>query len=49
MTPTIEVSEQTMDELQSHREGEETYDELVQELLHVYEQQGAFVREGYSE
>jgi len=49
MSPTIEVSEETMRELQSHREAEESYDELVRELIHIYEQQGAFNREGYSE
>lgn len=49
MSPTIEVSEETMRELDSHQEGDESYDELVQELVNIYEQQGAFTREGYSE
>jgi hypothetical protein len=38
-----------MRDLQSHRREDESYDDLVQELLSVYEQEGTFVREGYSE
>jgi hypothetical protein len=49
MSPTIEVSEQTLRELHSHQEDGESYDDLVRELIHIYEQQGAFNREGYSE
>lgn len=49
MCPTIEVSEETIIELDNHREEDESYDDLLQELIGVYEQNGAFVREGYSE
>lgn len=49
MSPTIQVSQTTLERLDSHREGEESYDELVQELINIYEQTGAFTREGYSE
>lgn len=49
MSPTISVSEETMDMLDSHRQRDESYDELVQELVTIYEQEGAFTREGYSE
>jgi predicted CopG family antitoxin len=49
MSPTIEVSDETVQELESHCEPEESYDDLIQELLHLYEQQGTFLREGYSE
>lgn len=49
MSPTISVSEETMDKLDSHVERDETYDELIEELVRVYEQVGAFTREGYSE
>jgi len=49
MSPTIEVSEETVRELDSHREDGESYDELIQELVNIYEQQGAFTQEGYSE
>lgn len=49
MSPNIQVREETLRELDSHREGDESYDELIQELIRIYEQQGAFTREGYSE
>ena len=49
MTPTIEVSQETLEQLDSHRENEESYDDLVHELVTIYEQQGAFTREGYTE
>lgn len=49
MAPTLSVSEETLEELDSHREQDESYDELLQELVRMYEQQAAFTREGYSE
>lgn len=49
MSPTIPVSERTLQKLDSHREDEESYDELLEELIHIYEQEGAFTREGYAE
>lgn len=49
MTPTIKVSETTLEKLDSHREQDESYDELVQELINIYEQSAAFTREGYAE
>lgn len=49
MCPTIEVSAETLSELNSHREDGESYDELLQELVNIYEQNGAFIREGYTE
>lgn len=49
MSPTIEVSEETLETLDSHREDGESYEELIMELVHIYEQEGAFTREGYSE
>lgn len=49
MSPTIELSEETIKQLDSHREDGESYDELVQELVSIYEEQGAFTREGYAE
>lgn len=49
MSPSIQVSEETLRKLDSHREDDESYDELVQELVRIYEQQGAFTREGYTE
>jgi hypothetical protein len=49
MSPTILVSEETVDDLDSHRKDGESYDELLGELVRIYEQQEAFTREGYSE
>ncbi|MFB6137123.1 MAG: hypothetical protein ABEJ42_02115 [Halobacteriaceae archaeon] len=49
MAPTIEVSEETLRELDDHRQRFEDYDELLQELLNIYEDDARFVREGYSE
>ncbi|SDY52901.1 DUF7557 family protein [Halopenitus persicus] len=49
MCPTIKVSEETLNELDSHRENGETHNEVIRELVRIYEQQGAFTREGYSE
>jgi len=46
MSPTTEVSEETLEALDSYREGGETYEELIVELVHIYEQEGAFTREG---
>lgn len=43
MAPTIEVSEETLRALDSHLE-EESYDELIQELIEIYEQEGAFTQ-----
>jgi len=49
MSPTISVSEATLRKLDSHREDEESYEELIVELINIYEQEGAFTREGYAE
>jgi hypothetical protein len=44
--PEIDVSEDTLERLDAHREAGESYEELVQDLLSVYEQTGAFTDEG---
>lgn len=49
MCPTIEISEETRSALDSHRENDESYDEVIRELVNIYEQQGAFTQAGYSE
>lgn len=49
MRPVIPVSRETLEEIDNHREQEESYDEFLRELLNIYEQQGTFTREGYSE
>lgn len=47
--PTLEVSDELLDRLDNHREEGESYEELISELLSMYETDGTFLREGYSE
>jgi len=49
MTHTIELDDDLMQRLQSHLEDDETVTEFIEELLNVYETEGAFLQEGYSE
>lgn len=48
MAYTIEVPEELRARLDDHREDDETYAELIEELLNIYEST-RFVQEGYSE
>lgn len=49
MTPSIEISETQKRRLDDLLEEDETYDELIEELLNIYETEGTFLQEGYSE
>lgn len=49
MAPTLEVSEELADRLESHCEEGETVEELIEELVSMYEAEGAFLQEGYTE
>lgn len=49
MTPSIEISPELADRLDAHLEDDQTYEELIAELLSMYETEGAFLQEGYSE
>ncbi|MFB6091705.1 MAG: hypothetical protein ABEK02_01700 [Haloquadratum sp.] len=49
MTHTIEISDELRDRLETHLEEGETYEELIEELLTLYETEGTFLQEGYSE
>ena len=49
MTYTLEISDELRDRLDGHLEEDETYEELITELVSMYETEGAFLREGYSE
>lgn len=49
MTQTIEIDDDLMGRLESLAEEEETVEELIEELVNMYETEGAFLREGYSE
>ncbi|ADB61949.1 hypothetical protein HTZ84_00190 [Haloterrigena sp. SYSU A558-1] len=49
MTHTIELSDDMKERLDSHCEEGESYEEFLEELLSIYETEGAFLQEGYSE
>ncbi len=49
MTHTIEISDDLRARLESHLDEGETIEGLIEELLNVYETEGAFLQEGYSE
>lgn len=49
MTHTLEISDDLKERLDRHREEGESYEELIAELVSVYETEGAFLQEGYSE
>jgi hypothetical protein len=49
MTHTLEISDELRDRLESHLEEDETYEEFIEELVSLYETDGAFLQEGYSE
>lgn len=49
MTHTIEISDELKERMDTHIEEEESYDEFLAELLSIYETDGAFLQEGYSE
>ena len=49
MTQTIEIDDDLMGRLESLAEDDETVPELIEELVNVYETEGSFLREGYSE
>jgi hypothetical protein len=46
---TIDISDDLKNRLDDHLEDDETYDEFLTELLNIYESEGSFLREGYSE
>jgi hypothetical protein len=45
----IQISDDLRDRLEGHAEEDETIEEFVEELLNIYETEGAFMQEGYSE
>ncbi|QRV13865.1 DUF7557 family protein [Haloterrigena salifodinae] len=49
MTHTIELSDDMKERIDSHCEEGESYEEFLEELLSIYETEGAFLQEGYSE
>ena len=49
MTYTLEISDELRERLERHCEEGESYEEFIEELVSVYETDGAFLQEGYSE
>ncbi|MFC4439293.1 MULTISPECIES: DUF7557 family protein [Natrialbaceae] len=49
MTSTLEISDHLMERLDSHREEGQSREEFVEELVSIYETEGTFMQEGYSE
>jgi len=49
MPHTLEISDELKERLDRHVEEDQTYEEFIEELVSVYETEGAFLQEGYSE
>lgn len=49
MGTTIELDEDLYETLEAYSEEGETVEEFVEALLNMYETEGAFIQEGYSE
>jgi hypothetical protein len=49
MTHTLEISDELKDRLDSHCDEGQSPEELVEELVSIYETEGTFAQEGYSE
>lgn len=49
MTYTLEISDELKGRLDDHLEEGESYEEFIIELVSLYETEGTFLREGYSE
>jgi hypothetical protein len=49
MSHTLEVDDELNERLQDHLGEGETVEEFIEELVNMYETEGAFLQEGYSE
>lgn len=49
MPQKIEIDDDLMQRLERHLEEDQTVPEFVEELVNMYETEGAFLQEGYSE
>ena len=49
MPHTLEISDELRERLDRHVEDDQTYEELIEELVSMYETEGAVLQEGYSE
>jgi metal-responsive CopG/Arc/MetJ family transcriptional regulator len=49
MSTTIELGDELAERIDGHLEEGETREEFIEELVAMYETEGAFLQEGYSE
>lgn len=49
MSQTIELPDDVYNRLQDHRDADQTVVEFIAELVSMYETEGTFLQEGYSE
>lgn len=49
MSYTIDISDDLYDRLETHLEEDESVEEFIEELVSMYETEGVFIQEGYSE
>lgn len=49
MSPTIEIDDDLHARIERHLEEDESPTEFVEELVNMYETEGRFLQEGYSE
>ena len=49
MTHTLEISDELKQRIDDHLEEGESPEEFIEELVSMYETEGAFLQEGYSE
>lgn len=49
MTHRLEVGDELKERIDAHLEEDETHEEFIEELLAMYETEGALLQEGYSE
>lgn len=49
MPVSVELPESLVERLDDHLEDDETYAEFIEELVNLYESEGQFYTEGYSE
>lgn len=49
MTVKIEIDDELAERMDNHLEDDESYEEFIEELVSMYETEGTFLTEGYSE
>ncbi len=49
MPHTVELSDDLRERIDQYRDEDQTYEEFLDELISIYETEGIFLQEGYSE